>query len=170
MHFRCRDYVLHLRKTRRTAHIVQHTYSSLRSSLSFCHRGGKTTLIQLLNAQYAQNSRSVNGERHSTVCERSGNCSEYNPSKPHSLMSNNVCESCDLIILMIFFVTSSFAFASCSAASPKAGRWFSSRHSLSTTERQGTTTRATPTPIRRRAEKMSTLMGVVRGAHTPPNG
>ena len=76
-------------------------------------------------------------------------------------------KSIDLIKLTIFFIFSLLSFLGGRAVRQKVHQCFSSAHSPDTTANEDTKTRATPTRIGQRAEKMSTLEGVSRGEHLP---
>ena len=76
----------------------------------------------------------------------------------------------DLIILTFFFIISLLSFCWGRAVRHKVRQCFSSGHSPDTTMNEDTKTRATPTRIEQRAEKMSILEGVSRGEHLPIRG
>ena len=73
----------------------------------------------------------------------------------------------DLIMLIVLFMFSLLSFLGGRAVRQKVHQCFSSAHSPDTTANQDTKTRATPTRIEQRAEKMSTLEGVSRGEQLP---
>ena len=66
-----------------------------------------------------------------------------------------------------FFIISLLSFLRGRAIRQKVHQCFSSAHSPDTTTNEDTKTRATPTRIGQRAEKMSTLEGVSRGGQFP---
>ena len=79
-------------------------------------------------------------------------------------------KSIDLIILTFFFILSLLSFLRGRAVRQKVRQCFSSAHSPDTTTNEDTKTRATPTRIGQRAEKMSILEGVSRGEQLPIKG
>lgn len=74
-------------------------------------------------------------------------------------------KSDDLIISMNLVIISLLSFLGGRALRRKVSHSFSSAHSPDRTTSEGTTTRATPTRIGQRAEKLPTLEGVRRGEH-----
>jgi len=76
-------------------------------------------------------------------------------------------KSFDLIMLINLFIVSLLSFLGGRAVLHKVHQCFSSAHSPDTTANEDTKTRATPTRIGQRAEKMSTLEGVSRGGRLP---